>query len=38
MCLGVGVGLNPPKFLVPGTEMEVHIYEIGTLKNGVKFA
>ncbi|KFY91445.1 hypothetical protein V500_04676 [Pseudogymnoascus sp. VKM F-4518 (FW-2643)] len=35
---GVGAGLNPPKYLVPGTVMEVEISEIGTLKNGVKFA
>ncbi|OBT53704.1 hypothetical protein VE04_07342 [Pseudogymnoascus sp. 24MN13] len=35
---GVGAGLNPPKYLVPGNVMEVEISEIGTLKNGVKFA
>ncbi|KAL6917089.1 hypothetical protein ACHAPO_009354 [Fusarium lateritium] len=34
---GVGAGLKPPKYLVPGTDMEVKITEIGTLKNGVKF-
>lgn len=35
---GVGAGMNPPKYLVPGTKMEVQISEIGTLKNGLKFA
>lgn len=35
---GVGAGLNPPKYLIPGTVMEVEISGIGTLKNGVKFA
>lgn len=30
--------MNPPKYLVPGTKMEVYIPEIGTLRNGVKFA
>lgn len=35
---GVGVGLNPPKYLVPGTVMEVNISKIGTLRNDVKFA
>jgi hypothetical protein len=35
--LGVGAGMNPPRYLVPGNVMEVHIPEIGTLKNGVKF-
>ncbi|PVH98233.1 hypothetical protein DM02DRAFT_682728 [Periconia macrospinosa] len=35
---GVGAGLQPPKYLVPGTTMEVSISKIGTLKNGVKFA
>jgi 2-keto-4-pentenoate hydratase/2-oxohepta-3-ene-1,7-dioic acid hydratase in catechol pathway len=35
--LGVGAGMNPPRYLVPGTKMEVQISEIGTLKNGVKF-
>ncbi|PVH68845.1 hypothetical protein DL98DRAFT_661983 [Cadophora sp. DSE1049] len=34
---GVGAGMNPPRYLVPGTVMEVHIPEIGTLKNGIKF-
>lgn len=35
---GVGAGMNPPRYLVPGNVMEIHIPEIGTLKNGVKFA
>ncbi|KAH7117433.1 hypothetical protein EDB81DRAFT_952880 [Dactylonectria macrodidyma] len=35
---GVGAGLKPPKYLVPGTKMEVHVNEIGTLRNGVEFA
>ncbi|CAK7198348.1 hypothetical protein SEUCBS139899_001009 [Sporothrix eucalyptigena] len=35
---GVGAGLKPPKYLVPGTEMAVSIEKIGTLKNGVEFA
>ncbi|KAF5250694.1 hypothetical protein FANTH_4137 [Fusarium anthophilum] len=34
---GVGAGLQPPRYLVPGTEMEVKITQIGTLKNGVDF-
>ncbi|CAF3537820.1 unnamed protein product [Fusarium graminearum] len=34
---GVGAGLNPPRYLVPGTHMEVRIAEIGTLRNGVEF-
>lgn len=36
--LGVGAGLNPPQYLVPGTKMEVRIDKIGTLRNGVEFA
>ncbi|RDL35136.1 Uncharacterized protein BP5553_07067 [Venustampulla echinocandica] len=35
---GVGAGLNPPRYLVPGNVMEVQISQIGTLRNGVKFA
>lgn len=35
---GVGSGLKPPKYLVPGTKMEIKITSIGTLKNGVQFA
>ncbi|KAM5382933.1 hypothetical protein ACJA88_003466 [Fusarium oxysporum] len=34
---GVGAGLKPPKYLVPGTHMEVKITKIGTLKNGVDY-
>ncbi|KAF2212810.1 hypothetical protein CERZMDRAFT_40826 [Cercospora zeae-maydis SCOH1-5] len=34
---GVGDKLKPPKYLVPGTNMKVHISEIGTLENGVEF-
>jgi hypothetical protein len=30
--------MKPPRYLVPGTTMEVKISEIGTLKNGVNFA
>lgn len=36
--VGVGAGLKPPKYLVPGTSMEVNISTIGTLRNGVDFA
>ncbi|KAH0831550.1 hypothetical protein FOPE_00551 [Fonsecaea pedrosoi] len=35
---GVGSGLKPPKYLVPGTKMEVQISKIGTLRNTVEFA
>ncbi|RYP14196.1 hypothetical protein DL765_006557 [Monosporascus sp. GIB2] len=35
---GVGSGQKPPKYLKPGTKMEVHVSNIGTLKNGVEFA
>jgi len=35
---GVGAGMKPPKYLVPGTNMEVSIGKIGTLRNGVEFA
>lgn len=35
---GVGAGLKPPKYLVPGTKIEVSVTGLGTLKNGVKFA
>jgi 2-keto-4-pentenoate hydratase/2-oxohepta-3-ene-1,7-dioic acid hydratase in catechol pathway len=34
---GVGAGLNPPKWLVPGTSMEVSISKIGTLRNSVVY-
>lgn len=36
--IGVGSGLKPPKYLVPGTQMAVKISGIGTLRNGVEFA
>ncbi|KAJ5290742.1 uncharacterized protein N7443_010995 [Penicillium atrosanguineum] len=29
---GVGIGLTPPKYLVPGTQMDVFISKIGTLR------
>lgn len=35
---GVGAGFKPPKYLTPGTTMEVRIPGIGTLRNGVEFA
>ncbi|RSL48518.1 hypothetical protein CEP54_012891 [Fusarium duplospermum] len=35
---GVGAGQDPPKYLVPGTKMEVKISEIGTLRNSVEFS
>jgi 2-keto-4-pentenoate hydratase/2-oxohepta-3-ene-1,7-dioic acid hydratase in catechol pathway len=35
---GVGAGLNPPKWLVPGTQMDVRISQIGTLRNNVVYA
>ncbi|KAG7284640.1 hypothetical protein NEMBOFW57_009248 [Staphylotrichum longicolle] len=35
---GVGFAMKPPRYLVPGTQMEVKIPRIGTLKNGVSFA
>ncbi|KAL3262035.1 hypothetical protein ABHI18_003142 [Aspergillus niger] len=35
---GVGAGFTPPKWLVPGTQMDVHISGIGTLRNNVVFA
>jgi 2-keto-4-pentenoate hydratase/2-oxohepta-3-ene-1,7-dioic acid hydratase in catechol pathway len=34
---GVGAGLSPPKWLVPGTSMEVSISKIGTLRNSVVY-
>ena len=37
MGLGVGAGLTPPRYLVPGTQMDVSISGIGTLRNGVEF-
>ncbi|KAM5343693.1 hypothetical protein ACJ41O_012230 [Fusarium nematophilum] len=35
---GVGAGFKPPRWLIPGTKMEVTISHIGTLRNGVLFA
>ncbi|PCH07188.1 Hypothetical protein PENO1_013360 [Penicillium occitanis (nom. inval.)] len=35
---GVGGDMNPPRWLQPGTQMEVSISKIGTLRNGVEFA
>ncbi|KAH7169929.1 hypothetical protein EDB81DRAFT_908321 [Dactylonectria macrodidyma] len=35
---GVGAGLKPPQYLVPGTNMEIKVSKIGTLRNGVEFA
>ncbi|KAI1618556.1 hypothetical protein EDD37DRAFT_623111 [Exophiala viscosa] len=35
---GVGAGMSPPKYLVPGTKMEIQISKIGTLRNPVEFA
>ncbi|KAK3949498.1 hypothetical protein QBC32DRAFT_243577 [Pseudoneurospora amorphoporcata] len=34
---GIGSRMNPPRWLRPGTTLEVHISKIGTLKNGVEF-
>ncbi|KAI9925247.1 hypothetical protein ASPWEDRAFT_121173 [Aspergillus wentii DTO 134E9] len=34
---GVGAGLQPPRYLVPGTQMDVFISQIGTLRNNVIF-
>jgi 2-keto-4-pentenoate hydratase/2-oxohepta-3-ene-1,7-dioic acid hydratase in catechol pathway len=34
---GVGAGLDPPKWLVPGTSVEVSISKIGTLRNSVVY-
>ncbi|KAJ5248330.1 hypothetical protein N7524_012290 [Penicillium chrysogenum] len=35
---GVGGDMKPPRWLQPGTQMEVRISKIGTLRNGVVFA
>lgn len=35
--LGVGNGMKPPRYLVPGTKMEVTVSSIGTLRNTVVF-
>lgn len=34
---GVGAGIKPPKYLVPGTIVEVSLSKIGTWRHGVKF-
>jgi 2-keto-4-pentenoate hydratase/2-oxohepta-3-ene-1,7-dioic acid hydratase in catechol pathway len=34
---GVGAGFSPPKWLVPGTVMEVSISKIGTLRNTIVY-
>ena len=34
---GVGAGLSPPKWLVPGNVLEVSISKIGTLKNTIVY-
>lgn len=36
--IGVGAGINPPQWLVPGTKMAVHISNIGTLRNEIVFS
>ncbi len=33
---GAGARFDPPRFLVPGDVIEVHVPEIGTLRNGVR--
>lgn len=35
---GVGAGFDPPRYLAPGTKMEMWVSEIGTLRNTVEFA
>lgn len=35
---GVGSSLSPPKYLTPGTTVEVRISKLGTLRNGVEYA
>ena len=32
------MGLQPPKYLKPGTQMDVSVTGIGTLRNSVVFA
>ena len=34
----IGVGAGMDKYLVPGTQMDVSVSKIGTLRNGVVFA
>jgi len=33
---GAGARFDPPRFLVPGDVVEVHVDELGTLRNGVR--
>lgn len=33
---GVGKGFNPPKFLMPGDQVEIYVENIGTLKNTIE--
>ena len=33
---GAGARLDPPRYLVPGDVVEVHVDGIGTLRNGVQ--
>jgi 2-keto-4-pentenoate hydratase/2-oxohepta-3-ene-1,7-dioic acid hydratase in catechol pathway len=33
---GAGARFDPPRFLVPGDVVEVHVPELGTLRNGVR--
>ncbi|OLN94117.1 Uncharacterized protein CCHL11_07148 [Colletotrichum chlorophyti] len=35
---GVGAGFNPPRWLLPGQQIEVNITNIGTLRNGVRYS
>ncbi|KAH7625218.1 hypothetical protein B0T09DRAFT_394076 [Sordaria sp. MPI-SDFR-AT-0083] len=34
---GIGSRMNPPRWLQPGTTVEVYISKIGTLRNGVEY-
>jgi len=36
--VGVGAGQKPQKWLVPGTQVDVQISKIGTLRNTVEYA
>ncbi|KAJ5620146.1 hypothetical protein N7510_004130 [Penicillium lagena] len=35
---GVGMAMNPPRWLKPGDEVEVTVEKIGTLRHGIKYA
>ncbi|KAL2204832.1 hypothetical protein CC79DRAFT_1275285, partial [Sarocladium strictum] len=35
---GVGAGMSPPQYLVPGNKLEVYVSGVGTLRNTVEFA